>query len=475
MPKETPRPTPEGSASVSTDKLLSPILDSIGEGVFTVDNSFRITTFNAAAEALTGIRRQDAIGMKCRDVFKADICQRDCALRHTMENNEPRREVRVNILDSRMREVPVRVSTAVLHDQDGAVLGGVEIMRDISELEALRQELNDKVVFQNIVGVSRPMRNLFRILPDVSCSDVPVLITGASGTGKELFAQALHKLSPRSEAPFIKVNCGALPDSLLESELFGHQKGAFTDARSRRRGRFQAANGGTLLLDEIGETSQAFQVKLLRVLQDGEIFPLGSSTPIKVDVRLISATNRDLESMVREGTFRQDLFYRLRVVTLEIPPLRERRQDIPALIDHLLKRISTRRGRQVKGLTPAAHRALASYDFPGNIRELENILERAMVLCHSPDIGVEHLPPEVFSPVQPPMPGAQPQHPAPSPSFPGSTQPAPIHGTPQFASESERLLWALNTCGWNRQKTARYLGISRSTLWRQMKRFRLIP
>ena len=437
------------------DHDLYPIIvDSISDAVFTVDADWRITAFNRAAETLTGLSREQALGRFCRDVFRADICQHDCALLHTLSTGEPLRDVPVSILDGDMSEVPVEVSTAVLRDEDGRVLGGVEILRDRSEVETLRRELDERDGHARLIGTSEPIRAIRRLLPDVARADVPVLIQGPSGTGKEVVARILHARSPRSDGPFVSVNCGALPDTLLESELFGYRKGAFTDAHRDYPGRFRAATGGTLLLDEIGDTSPAFQVKLLRVLQEGEVHPLGAALPVKVDVRVVAATNKDLRELVAAGQFRQDLYYRLRVVELQTPGLRERPEDIPLLVDHLLERITRRRGRAPSGVSSAAMDRLLAHPFPGNVRELENALERAVVLCHGDTIGPEHLPPEIGTSI------------APAPASPSSPPPPD--------DEREVLLAALYANQWSRARTSAALGISRSTLWRRMRAMDLI-
>lgn len=445
------------------------ILDSLGESVFTVDRDWRITSFNRAAEELTGFRRDEAVGRLCHDVFRADACQKACPLRQAIEKNEPQRDVRVTILDSEMEEVPVSASTAVLRDADGEVVGGVEVMRDLSDIEQLRRELEGRHVFEDIVGRSPAMRELFRLLPDVARADVSVLIEGPSGTGKEMVAQALHRLSERAEGPFVRVNCAALPDTLLESELFGYRKGAFTDARRDHPGHFVTASGGTLFLDEIGDTSPAFQAKLLRALQEGEVQPLGAPRPVKVDVRIVSATNRDLAALVAEGAFREDLYYRLRVVPLRIPALRERPEDIPLLAEHLLQRIATARGRSPGRFHPSAMRALMDHDFPGNVRELENLIDRALVIRHGDEIRLEHLPPEVTGP-----------SPAPSPALRERLRRGqrPVV-TPDGVDEPEdpearELLRALADNRWDRGRTAEALGISRTTLWRRMRDLELL-
>ncbi|MBN1336695.1 MAG: sigma 54-interacting transcriptional regulator [Deltaproteobacteria bacterium] len=449
----------EPDPATSECRLYGQILESIGEAVFTVDLEWRVTSFNAAAERLVGLDRSEAIGMRCRDVFRADVCHGRCPLKGTLEGGPPARDLRVTVLDRHMREVPVTISTAALRDASGRVVGGVEILRDISDVEALRRELHGQAIFEDIVGRSPPMRELFRVLPDVARSGATVLLQGPSGTGKELVARAIHRLSPRADRPFVQINCAALPDTLLESELFGHRKGAFTDAREDAPGRFAVADGGTLFLDEIAETSPSFQVKLLRAVQDGEIQPLGDRVARKVDVRLVAATNRDLSEMVRQRTFREDLYYRLRVVALDLPPLCDRREDIPLLAEHLLERVAIRRGRPVMGISPAALRVLYDYPFPGNVRELENAIERAVALTSGPSIQVGDLPPEIarWQPTRDPT----------------SSERAFLAHAVEV--DDVDLLAALEAHRWNRQDTARALGISRVTLWRRMKTAGLIP
>ncbi|PIE16744.1 MAG: Fis family transcriptional regulator [Proteobacteria bacterium] len=442
-------------------QLRALILDSLGEGVFTIDPSFRITSFNQAAARITGVSAEDAIGRRCRDVFRSDICGADCALARTMRSGVPEREVPVRILDQQMDEVPIRVSTAALRGDDGELLGGVEVFRDVSELESLRAALSATHSFEDIVGVSRPMQALFEIMPEVARSEVPVLIEGESGTGKEMVAQALHRLSPRAGGPYVAVNCGALPDTLLESELFGHRRGAFTGAHRDRDGRFVEAHGGTLLLDEIGETSPAFQVRLLRALEQGEVNPVGADAPTSVDVRVLAATNRALEAEVAAGRFRQDLFYRLRVVALRLPPLRERPEDIAPTADHLLAQLAARRGARRAELLPQTYAALRAYPFPGNVRELRNALEHALVMHRGEPIAPHHLPPELRRPRGPA--GADP---ASRPERGLRRRPPP--GLPDDPGV-RALVDALEAHGWSRVATARALGVSRSTLWRRMR------
>jgi PAS domain S-box-containing protein len=503
------------------EELYPLILESISEGVFTVDAEFRITSFNAEAEAITGFSREQALGHKCYEVLRASICQRGCALRKSLETGEPQRNVRVTVLNPEMESIPICVSSAVLRDREGQMIGGVEVFRDISEIETLRSELSGRRVFGDMIGASPAMQEIFRLIPDVAPTDASVLIDGASGTGKELLAQAIHDQSLRRERAFVCLNCGALPDTLLESELFGYERGAFTGARGSKPGRFQQADGGTLFLDEVGELSPAFQVKLLRALQEGEVQPLGGTETVRVDVRIIAATNRDLRRLLEEEKLREDLYYRLCVIPIHIPPLRERREDIIPLVEHYVARLAVRTGKEIREISPDALTALYDYDYPGNVRELTNILERAFVLCHEEQIDLIHLPAEVVA-AGARGPAEQPEtHDAEQPGFsdepagdtavisrparesPGEGQlpdewpsrlkpsehkllSSPVseaggesqvslrptkHG--RVRPEVQRLRNVLDAHGWQRGKTAKARGISRSTLWRRMKEYGL--
>lgn len=383
------------SAALDVARYREPILDSINEGVFTVNLEWRITSFNRAAEKITGIRREDAIGNRCREVFRANICQNACVMRGVVDSGEPAVNASVFMINSKGARIPIKVSAAVLHDIDGRVIGGVETFQDLRQVEELRKKLRDKHTFADIVGKSAAITHLFDILPHISDRDTTVLIRGASGTGKELVAHAIHALSPRRKKRFVAVNCGALPDTLLESELFGYKAGAFTDARKDKPGRFALADGGTLFLDEIGDISPAMQVRLLRVLQEKIYEPLGSVESVRADVRIIAATNKDLKQLVRDGKFREDLYYRIHVVQIDVPLLRERREDIPLLVDHFINTYNRLHDQEITGLSKEALSLLVHHDFPGNIRELQNILEHAFVLCRSGTIEPQHFPPDM--------------------------------------------------------------------------------
>jgi PAS domain S-box-containing protein len=435
------------------------ILDSIADGVFTVDLEWRITSFNRAAELITGIPRAEAIGRHCWEVFRASICEKQCSLRQTMETGTPILNQSIYIVSSEGNRIPVSISTAILKDEKERVIGGVETFRDISLLEELKKELAGRHTFHDIVSKNREMHRLFAILEQVAQSDSTVLFQGESGTGKELFARAIHSLSARSKGPLVVVSLGALPDTLVESELFGHKAGAFTDAREDRAGRIAAAQGGTLFLDEIGDLSPRVQVGLLRVLQERTYEPLGSNRTVHANIRIVAATNKDLEALVKEGAFREDLYYRINVVRLTLPPLRDRREDIPLLVDHFLRRFNRLTGKQITGVSQEVLAILMAHDFPGNVRELENVIEHAMVLCQGGVIEAVHLPDYL--------------HPPPASMERGIQETDTSRKDRWTELERGFILQVLRDNHWNRQAAARELGIGRQTLWRRIKRLNI--
>ena len=424
------------------------ILDSINEGVFTVDPDWRITAFNRTAERITGVTRDQAIGSPCCDVFRANICERDCALRRTMASGKPIVNATAHIISQQGQRIPIRIATALLRDEDGNIVGGVETFQDLTQVEQLQKELQARYTFEDIVGRSPAMMRLFEILPQVADSSSTVLIEGPSGTGKELFARAIHNLSPRKKKRFVAVNCAALPDTLLESELFGHKAGAFTDAKRDKPGRFALADGGTIFLDEIGDILPAMQVRLLRVLQERVIEPLGGVKPIAVDVRVIAASNRDLAKLVRASKFRDDLYYRVRVVHLILPGLEQRREDIPLLVDHLVAKFNRLQGKHIAGVSDQVLAQLMDHNYPGNVRELENIIEQAFVLCRGGMIELNHLPPELR-----PTSGRTAQ----------DGQPMTLEAIEKFF-----ITEALQRRNGNRKLAAEDLGINVSTLYRKI-------
>jgi len=431
-------------------RFMEIILDSIADGVFTTDTENRITSFNKAAESITGFLKAEALGQYCFDIFRANICQNVCALRKTIKTGKPIVNLEVNVLNKEGKHIPISISTAVLKDEMGDIIGGVETFRDLSPIEALKKELNKQYTFEDIVSKNHKIQEIFSILPDIAESDSTVLIQGPNGSGKELFARAIHNLSHRRNKPYVAVNCGALPDTLLESELFGYVRGAFTDARADKPGRFARAEGGTLFLDEIGDISSTFAVKLMRVLEEKEYEPLGGAETVKADVRIIAATNKDLQSLVGTGEFRQDLYYRLNVVRIELPSLKERREDIPLLIEHFVNQFNMKMGKSITGISDEVLSLFMKYDFPGNIRELENMIEHAFVLCRGNVIESEHLPTDLSNTKQ--------EHSKPI-------------SMPLENAEAETIRKILEKYDGNRLKTAQELGINRTTLWRKMKKY----
>ena len=368
------------------------ILDSLADGVFTVDLDRNITFFNQAAVRITGVPASEAVGSKCWEVLRSGLCDGNCAIQESLGVNAPVVGKSKFIIRRDGVKVPVSISAAPIHDVQGRHIGGVETFRDLTDIHLMRQKVRDSYSFEDIVGKSQALGRIFEILPQIAKSEATVLLLGESGTGKELFARAIHSLSDRRAGPFVAVNCGALPDTLLESELFGYKAGAFTDAKKDKPGRFQLAAKGTIFLDEVGDLPGNLQVKLLRVLQEKVFEPLGGVEPVRVEARVVAATNRDLDALVARGDFRQDLFYRLNVVTLRLPPLRERPDDLALLTQHFVQRLNAIQGKEVEGLSEDVMALLMRHDFPGNVRELENILEYAFILCPSGFVQVEHLP-----------------------------------------------------------------------------------
>ncbi len=431
--------------------LTEAILESISDGVFTVDPDWRITSFNRAATLITGVDSGEAIGRLCSDVFRSSMCESQCALRETMKTGRPVTGKSGYIVRSDGNRVPISTSTAVLKDSRGRITGGVETFRDLSEVVALRHELEGKGRAGEIVSRSPLMEKVFKILPAVASSPSTVLIQGETGTGKELLARTIHSLGPRRKGPFIAVNCGALPDTLLESELFGYKVGAFTGAVKDKPGRFAMARNGTLFLDEIGEVSPALQARLLRVLQDKTFEPLGSVSQESTDARIIAATNADLREEVKSGRFREDLYYRVNVVRIELPPLRRRKEDIPFLTAGFVDKFNLLHGRNIQGVSSEALSLFMAHDWPGNVRELENVVERAFVMCTEGYIGAGHLPEELNAS-----------------SVLSSIDPGNLRAHQLL--DARMIIAALERNGFNRTSAAHELGIHKSTLFRRMKR-----
>ncbi len=427
------------------------IFNSISDGIFTTDKNCRITSFNKAAEKITGFSASEAINKNCFDVFRTDICNKRCALKDTLKNEEPTENIRVTIISRDGCEIPINVTTTLLKDKNNKIIGAVELFRDISELEHLRERIKNNRSLDEIVSMNLQMQQIIGLLPNIAESDCNVLIQGPSGSGKELFAQVIHNLSPRKYGPYIKINCAALPAQLLESELFGYEKGAFTDAKHNKPGQFCLANGGTLLLDEISEMDISLQVKLLRVLNNGEYRPLGSSKTLYSDARIIAATNADLKQEIGNNKFREDLYYRINVMNIKIPPLKDRPEDIPLLVDHFLKLFKKKNRNGVEKISPEALGILMKYSFPGNVRELENTIQHTFVMCRNGVILPEHLPESITN-----------EH------FISKNV------SNNLNDERELIIESLKRNKGNKSKAAVELGMHRSTLWRKIKELRLI-
>lgn len=425
------------------------ILDSIEEGVFTVNQEWRIMSFNRAAEKITGFTHKQAIGKHCYEIFRTNVCGNGCILRKTLKTNTPISNMPIYIQRADGRRIPISVNTAVLRASDDSIIGGVETFRDLSAISELKKAYLKTHSFEDIVSKNSQMLHYFEILPQIAESDSTILIEGGTGTGKEFLARAIHNHSPRRDGPFVAVNCGALPDTLIESELFGYKAGAFTDAKKDKAGRFALAQDGTILLDEIGDISPAVQVRLLRVLQDRTYEPLGSTQSVQTNARIITATHRNLEDRVKENLFRDDLFYRINVMRISLPPLSQRQEDIPLLVDYFVDHFNRLKGRQIAGLAQGAMTALMMYDWPGNIRELENAIEHAFVLCNEGLIRLAHLP-ERIQPFK-------------------KAKPIP-DGLTLKDMEKLAITQALKRNRWKPVATARELGIDKNTLRRKILR-----
>jgi two-component system, NtrC family, response regulator HydG len=419
------------------------ILDSLQEGIIAVDAELAVIAMNRAAVELFDLRPDELAGRRVCALFGEESCPVDCLL-STIANGEPIIDYQTTIRLSDGRPGEVMIRTEPLRGESGEIEAVAIILRDVTEVTTLRKDISRRHSYAQMIGSNQKMQKLYRVIEDVAPSLATIMIRGESGTGKELVARALHYNSNRADGPFVMVNCSALSENLLESELFGHVRGAFTGAVSTRRGRFEEASGGTIFLDEIGDVSPVVQVKLLRVLQQKVVEKVGDNTTVPVDVRVLSATNRDLEDLVATGRMREDFYYRIKVVSLDVPPLRERRDDIPLLVEHFLSKLRS----DNLNLSSEVMRALMSYRWPGNVRELENAIEHASVLSRGGDILTQHLPPEIVS----------------------ARDMAHADGMDaDSGAERERILAALRRNGWQRSRTARELGMDRTTLWRKMK------
>jgi two-component system, NtrC family, response regulator AtoC len=448
--------------------LFAAVLDQVPMGILVLDTHRRILILNQAAEALTGFSRKDACGLACYSILRSRICFKGCPVLSLGKDSE-RISLESDIINRDRQMIPIRVTIAPIVATDGEIAGYLETVEDMRLVRELDAKRVRAFRFSQIIGKSPQMEKIFAMLPLLAQNDSSVLITGETGTGKDLVAEAIHEASNRAKGPFIKINCGALPETLLESELFGHRKGAFTGAVENKPGRFRLAHNGTLFLTEVGDLPLLLQVKLLSFLDDKVVYPLGSGKGFPVDVRVIAGTHRNLEQMVREGRFRKDLLFRLNVVRVQLPSLRERGEDIRLLIDHFLARFSSRFGKKIKGLSKSALALLTTYDYPGNVRELRNIIEYAVNICQKQTLGLDHLPAYLSEPNPEKAEDDGFLKPAVSPPA-ESIRPVP-EGYAGTWAETERqlVLDALVKAGGRRSKAAENLGWARSTLWRKMK------
>ncbi len=444
----TDKPASDAGPVTSDD-----IFHSLADGILTVDRDFVITFFNQAAGMITGIPAREALGKRCSEILRSDACGEECPLRKAIEKGLSLIRYPIHIAGDGGEDVTISVTASPLKDSAGGVIGGILTFRDFSLIEELHRRVQATAPFEDIISGNRRMKEIIAVLPRIAQSDSTVLIQGESGTGKDLVARAIHKLSPRKKGPIIVVNCGALPDTLLESELFGYEAGAFTDARKNKPGRFAQADTGSIFLDEIGDVSPALQTRLLRVIQEKTFEPLGSTRTLRSNVRVIAATNKDLAEEVRSGRFRQDLYYRINVFQITLPPLRERREDILTIADSFIDRMNRITGKNLLGLSPRAIELFMSHDWPGNIRELENVIEHAFILCSEGLILCEHLPGSLTRRLEPPA--------------------AAFVGMTLAQIEAAAILDALRRHGGNRSAAARELGVDKTTIWRKMKKIGL--
>ncbi|MFO7715272.1 sigma 54-interacting transcriptional regulator [Desulfosarcina sp.] len=436
------------------EKSLKIILDNLDVGIFTVNRGGLINFFNRAAETITGYDRHQVLGQSCTMIFSGDQAPDVCLLQESIASGETRSSRQGRMTDKDGVTIPIRANYIALRNEKDVIMGGLATFHDMTLAHQLNRAISNRYTFHDMIGKDPAMRRIFEMVAVVAPSDTTVLLEGATGTGKDLLAKVIHSASLRAAHPLVKVNCAAIPENLIESEIFGYVQGAFTGANRDKPGRFSDAEGGTIFLDEIGDLPLSLQAKLLRVLEDREFYPLGSRGTVKVDVRIVSATNRQLKNLVDQGLFRQDLFYRLNVMRIELPPLRERRGDLPLLIRHIARSLCAARAAVPPAIAKTAMQILLNYDYPGNVRELENILEHALILCRESMIQPDHLPDYVRQ-VQP------------------TFLPPKILDPRQESHnrEHQRIQAALIKAGGHRHKTAQALGMERTTLWRKMKKY----
>ena len=439
------------------ERSLKIILDNLDVGIFTVNRGGLINFFNRAAETISGYDRHEVLGQSCAMIFSGERSPDVCLLKESIASGETRSSHQGRMTDRDGVTIPIRANYMALRNEKNVIVGGLATFHDMTLAQQLNRAISNRYTFHDMIGKDPAMRKIFEMVTVVAPSDATVLVEGPTGTGKDLLAKVIHSSSPRAAEPLVKVNCAAIPENLIESEIFGYVKGAFTGADRDKPGRFSEAEGGTIFLDEIGDLPLSLQAKLLRVLEDREFYPLGSRRTRKVDVRIISATNRQLKSLVDQGLFREDLFYRLNVMRIELPLLRKRRGDLPLLIRHIVRNLCAARAIAPPAISKTAMQILLNYDYPGNVRELENILEHALIICREAMVQPDHLPDYVRQ-IQ--------QTTAASKSVAGEAESA--------SREHRRILAALEKCNGHRCNAARELGMERTTLWRKMKKYGIL-
>jgi PAS domain S-box-containing protein len=437
------------------EQRLKNILDSIDIGIFTVNRGGLITFFNTAAEKISGYDRRQVLGEPCHVVFESETSPDVCLLKESIAKGIGQGSHTGRMIDKDGVAIPIRAHYAALRNEKNAVIGGLATFHDLTLVHQLDQVISDRYTCFDMIGKSPAMQKVFEMIPVVAHSDASVLIEGATGTGKDMLARVIHSAGSRKDQPLVKINCAAIPDTLIESELFGYLKGAFTGAERNKPGRFQEADGGTIFLDEIGDLPLGMQAKLLRVLEDKEFYPLGSRHTQKVDVRIISATNRGLEKLVHERQFREDLFYRLNVVRIELPPLKERRDDLSIMIRHVVRKLCAAHGAVLPEISKPAMQVLLNHAYPGNVRELENILEHALIICRKGPIELDHLPDYLRQ----------------SRSAPAAV--AHALAADDLSAEATRIAAILRRHHGHRSQSAQALGMNRTTLWRKIRRYGL--
>ncbi|MGD9235211.1 MAG: sigma 54-interacting transcriptional regulator [Desulfobacterales bacterium] len=447
------------------------LLDQIAMGVVVLNLERKIVVMNQTLKALTGFSQKEFCGFTCTHILRSNICIQDCPVLRIDEKSGPKC-IEGNLINTERQLIPIRITTAPLRNINHQIIGFLETIEDIRLLRELDETASHAYKFSKIVGRSPQMQKIFQSIPSLAQSDSSVLITGETGTGKDMVAETIHQASNRAKGPFAKINCGALPDTLLESELFGHQKGAFTGAVENKPGRIQLANNGTLYLTEIGDLPLPLQVKLLTFLDDKEVFPLGSIKGFSADVRIIAATHRNLEQMVRSGRFRKDLLFRLNVIRLHLPPLRERHGDVQLLLDHFLNTLSAQLGKKTLTLSPKALKILLTYKYPGNVRELKNIVEYAINICSDQQIRSKHLPSYLLNPEPFDMSEAAQQTNVPQAPLSDETGFIRVEPDRNWSDTEKRMIMeALIRAGGRKNKAAASLGWARSTLWRKMNQY----